>query len=213
MIKKVFAFVVLFLVTFIFCVPVKAEVCTEKEIENLEKLAEKIRISQEFQKSPEANHTFNITVYNISNKVYLRLPNGMDFLSEKSQAELGSFLDGTSFKIYVYASEKTNCSDEALRTLTVELPMYNDYSERDECKGNKNLDICKEWADTQDITEEEFLKKVKEQVRVLEPITQSTLLEIFNKYGLYILGFVIVAGIGITAYVVRKNKNKVKIDI
>lgn len=201
-------------ILFFFMIPsVFAAECTDDELGKLKELASKIKFSNEFQKSEEGNHSFNVKAYNLSNKVYLSLPNGTNFITDKSEDDLGNYLDGEKIYIEIYASENTVCDDELLITTTVELPIYNEYSERNECKTNKHLDVCKEWGNTKKITEEQFLQIIKQEQNNVPQNDDKTFAELLKHYSIYIIVVSIVLATFIVIYNILRNRNRKKIDI
>ena len=198
---------------FLFITPVYAKECTDEDIEYLTALAEKIEISYEFVESEEGNHSFNLIAYNLDNRLYLHLPNGGDVWSNSSKTELGLFWDDKNFDIKVYGSEHSTCEDEELYIINVELPYYNEYSKTEECSKNKELDVCKEFYYTSDISEEEFKEIIKNHNEKPLVSNGNKLVIFIKEYWLYLLIGMLVILVPTITYVVIKNKKRVKIDI
>lgn len=212
MLKKV-------LLIFVFClgilqVPVYADVCTDDEMETLEALADKVEISKEFSLSEVGRHGFDLNAYNLNNKLYIQMPNGLQVLTKQSQNYLGRFWQGQEFEVYIYASENSNCGDELLRTMKITLEKYNEYFSREECKTHQNLDICKQWTDTEKITEEEFLKLIKEaNQKDNEDENSNAIIELIKDNAIYIFGAVTLI-IGLIIIVKKqRDKNRIKIEL
>ena len=60
------------------------------------------------------------------------------------------------------SSSSTACPNEVLTTKSINIPYYNAYSTRDECKGLEEFNICMTNSNTEGITEEQFLEQIKQ---------------------------------------------------
>ena len=117
-------------------------------------------------------------------------------------------------KIYIYTVEVPTY----LRTITVNIPKYNYYSEREECNGisKEELDVCDKWY-KYELNETTFLKKINEYKKTQEENkdnnNQSKIQIIFNNivnflksYFIYIIIFIVIV-CSITIYItIRKKK-------
>ena len=75
-------------------------------------------------------------------------------------------LEKETYKIQVYGNKNSACPNELLRTVEVTVPRYNEMSKAEECKNNKDYELCKTFSDsTLNMTETEFKEKVKEYTR------------------------------------------------
>lgn len=198
---------------FLFVTPAFAAECTSDEIESLEALAEKIEISHEFKGKREGNYLFYLTAHNVSNKFYLEMPNGLDIYPTNTSEFLGSFYNDNKFEVVVHASDKTVCKDQLLLSIEVDLPKFNKYSEREECVDNKELNVCKEWADTSEITEERFKEIIAKEETITSPLEDPSLFDIITQnWKKILIGLILVALVlGIVKYI--RNKKRIKIDI
>jgi len=198
---------------FLFITPVYAKECTDEDIEYLTALAEKIEISYELIDSDDGTRDFLLKAYNLDNKFYFKMPNGMHLSIDKKELELGSFIEFNNIKIGVYGSEKSNCLDEEIRFITVNLPRFNDYSKTEECSKNKDLDVCKEFYDTSNISEEEFKEIIKKHNEKPVVSDDNIIIGFIKEYWLYLLIGIVVILVPTITYIVIKNKRRVKIDI
>lgn len=213
MIKKIINVSFLMIMFFLLVTPVFAAECTYKELETLEILAKKIQISHEFKGEREGNYLFYVTAHNLSDKFYLELPNGMKLKTNKSSEFLGSFYNNNKFNILVYASDKSACQDEALLSIMVDLPRFNEYSTREECVNNKNLEVCKEWYDSSNITEERFKQLIeKNENRGQQSSDSNWFNNIIGNWKIISMGLLFIILIIVVINFVR-NKRRIKIDI
>ena len=194
--------------------PVYAAVCTDEEMDSLELLADRIKVSKEFTQSDEGRHGFELNAYNLSNKLYIQLPSGLQVLTNKTESYLGNFWQDQELELEIYASDNSNCGDELLRTIKVKLERFNEYSKREECKNYQNLDICKQWGDTSKVSEEDFLKLIKDADKTSEEVeSSSTIIDFIKSNIIYIIGGVVFLITLIIILKVYKDKKRIKIDL
>jgi len=175
---------------------------------------------------------YDLTILNINEKMYFEVENFNHYYDEEKDGEI--FLEkavvngGRRIGIKVYGSNKSKCNGYQLHTVYVQIPYYNKYSEREECKDYQTYNICKINSNTNGIDEEKFLSLLdeikakeaekknekpipKEEKKVIEKIIEwyvenkvisipATILIIFTVVTLIII-------------VIKKNKNKIKIDL
>ncbi|MDD6878904.1 MAG: hypothetical protein PUD59_01585 [bacterium] len=215
---KLFGIKFNFLLVVIFCFGflgnVNASECTEKDIEELKAIAEKITFSREFTDNgaEQNNYGFILTGYNLNKNLILSFPNGLDFFSENEEEKIGYFQNNRSLKIEVYASEHHVCDSTKITTLNVIFPAYNTYSDREECK-NKEIDICQKWYDSSDVTEEEFKKIINESNEFEIPEKENKVLKFIFDNRYFLLGSFIIVFIIFVIIFTKRKKNKVKIDL
>ena len=108
-----------------------------------------------------------------------------------------------------------------LKTITVNIPKYNYYSDRAECDGITNLDVCDKWY-KYELNETTFLKKINEYKKAQEEIKKSEektsniqiifnkIINFLKKYFFYIIGIIIIVP-GIIIYIkIRKKRNSLE---
>jgi len=205
-------------ITFLVCVfgikNVYATECTKAEVATLKALAEKIEFSKKFINPNTDEKAFTLVGHNLNDNLILEFPNGLRFQASSSDEEIMAFLDGSDFTVDVYASEKHICESVKITTLNVRLNTYNKYYGRKECKGKESVDICKEWYDSENISEEEFLKLVKEAEVTNPPIKNTNwFIKFITKNWMIICGVVLVVGISYGTVSMIRRKKRVKIDI
>ncbi len=217
-------------------IDVKAATCSTDELNALKIEANNLEFEYELKEdkiyiSPNAsidssyysvsilNYSKNLTIYN----------NGYNYdekdLNAKNEIVFSDkFYHGTDIIVEVYGSRYTNCANKLLISKEIKFPYYNAYSEREECKGYENYNICKKDANTSGIQEEEFLKliddiKKKEQEPKEEPTVKEekkSLVDLYLDNGIITIPITIMLFllIGAIIYYIRmKNKKKIKIDL
>ena len=210
--------IILFTIFYIFLsvTNVNAAECTYSELKELKQLAQKVEIGYVPQVSEDGkNASFSLFVYNLDSRMKMSDPRGNYIIGDDSLKSKGKFVvltsAGIAHKFIVYASSKTNCNGERLTSFSIDLPVYNDYYAREECKNNRDKNICKKWYDSSSISEEKF----KELLKTKEEKKES----LFSKIVAILIGaplaiVLIVVYIGaVVAAIVIYNKRRVKIDI
>lgn len=190
------------LLCILFPINVKAS-CTNSDLAQLKTLSKKIEIGYEFSEESKA---FSLKAYNLNPNFYLDVDN-MYFFYQGESAELGSFIDNAKFKIVVYGSAISKCYDEKIDIINVRLPYYNKYSEYKECLDKQNLDICKKWYNTSRISEEVFLKQVKDKKDNNKKSFFENLKQFLMNYWIYVVASVVVVTITIVVIIKIRKKN------
>lgn len=87
-----------------------------------------------------------------------------------------------NYTIDVYSN---SCGDEKLKTISLKTDKYNPYSTNNVCLGYWSIiDYCNPFYDNDDLTEEEFVIKVKEKIEEIRP---RTIIEYIKSYYIYVL--------------------------
>lgn len=237
--KKKLLKVLLIIIAIVFLnIKVDAATCDNNTKKTLKKEAQQVNITTELQKpsdAPGADNTiysYDVRLLNVSNNMTYEIGSWIYQYSDAVDGELyvknAYLMGGYRVSIIITASNKTACSGEVLRTVYVNLPRYNIYSERKECEGLNEYAICKRTANTENVDETEFLKrveeakkqkiedeketpKVEEKENVLDKINNF-----FSEYKNIIIPIAVILAVLIIIMIIvktRKNKNKVKIDL
>lgn len=209
---------------------VDAQECSTKELNTLKQLASNIKLNYELEDDTyNESHKYNflISTVNFNDSFYLVDMDGHTFryvsnLEKDGIRGLRSVDEGITYKINVYASNKTNCVGTKIVTKKIEIPYYNDYSQREECIGIEEFSLCQKYYSGYIESEEYFLEKVNEYKN---RNNNPTIVEKSNFFGMIIkfisnnLIFVIPVAIilvGITVIViikVIKSKKRTKVRI
>ena len=208
-------FILLFLLCFSFFDNVYASECTDSDISTLKALAEKIEFSKKFiEGEDERGNAFSLVGHNLNKNLLLEFTNGLRYVPSKAEEEIMTMLDGNQISIVVYGSKNHVCEETYITTLNIKLPVYNKYYKREECNGKESIDICKEWYDANDITEEQFKKMVLEAKETNPPIEKTNwFINFFIKNWIYIVSVIVGAGVGYGTVIIIRRKKRVKIDI
>lgn len=183
---------------------------------------------------PEVDHYikgFNITILNITEDIYVRVSNNKN--KEVKTFRYADTIDGTAtfqttdveelvtYQIEVYAN-KYSCIGEKFRELSITTPLYNNYSERLDCKDNTDFYYCQEFIPSENITYNEFKAKINEYKTQKAEEEENRkeenksflerLKEFYNNYNIIIYavgGVIIVAGVATTVILVKKKRSRV----
>lgn len=233
--KNIFLILALTFVLFFIPNVDAASTCTKDELTNLktealyiESIYELRRPSTEGGADPTL-YFYDITLTNVTNQYNVKVGSvTYDSTAYKDgilTVESAYTMGGYYASIYVYASSKTNCNGELARTIKLYIPHWNAYSERDECQDYQDYDICNPTANTTDITEEEFLKRIEkikeEEKKVEDPIveeetTLEKIINFINENKKVIIPVTVVAIfiiVLIIIKVIQSRRKKIKVDL
>lgn len=165
-------------------IPTEAKTtCTTQEKNTLIQLAYNVKFDYELsddQASGEGKRYYKITISNLTKDVYVAYDVGIYTYDETSATPgvvtMGSlFSPNETYYFKIYASEETKCSGQFLTTKMLRLPIYNIYSEKEECKKYPNFKLCDKNY-TGNITDEQFNRELKNYQNSLasEPEKEST---------------------------------------
>lgn len=194
----------------------------EKILEPYKKEAEKVTARYQLDENytdengNKKNGMFIIEINNLTENLKVKIDDG-DFIRYDKTDNGKLILNGVESgikKIYIYSVK----APTFLRTITVNIPKYNYYSEREECNGisKEELDVCDKWY-KYELNETTFLKKINEYKKTQEENkdnnNQSKIQIIFNNivnflksYFIYIIIFIVIV-CSITIYItIRKKK-------
>ena len=145
---------------------VYAEDCDSTDIKRLRVLANDVDISYEYNDDIYDDDgfliydTYKVVISNLSDELYV--------IESKTNLDLRNYSvnDGSitidrlysgnkSFKIY-----SRNCSNKLLKTYSIKLPKFNNYSTDPNCEGHENLDICQKFYDSSNVDYYEFMEMI-----------------------------------------------------
>ena len=132
----------------------------------------------------QPNYSFEITIYNISKEIYVKLKN--DIIEEDTIIDVNIAKDGNyTFanndfgRIYKYTidimSANENCYGQKVKTITLIKPKYNAYSEYTYCSNSSNY-YCQKFT-TKELNikdDDDFFKKIKVNNSSNLPTTTTT---------------------------------------
>ena len=191
----------------------KAYDCTYKEQARLRKLASNVQTTFDYEEY-DGNVTFNITLSNLSNDLYVYdiTKNKTYYYNGEGEITLYGYAPGENVKYRIYTT-KTDCASTYLNIKYVNLPYYNTYYNNPLCAGKK-YNICNKWTRVT-LNEEEFAKKISELDKEAnekdneKEKDENTILDYIISfiYQYYILIIVILVGIFLIIELTRKKKN------
>ncbi len=213
---------------------INASSCDKKELKNLTKIANYIKVNYEVDDNSEnkvlsdgKNSTeykipkfnFKISIYNVApelkvivknniNKVTLNITNDMttDGLYTFSNDDFGRIYNYT-FEVY-----GKDCNNK-IRTLKLTKPRYNAYSEFTFCQ-NSSIFYCQKFvgSETGLKSAEDFLKKIEANNKkpVIEGAVETVRDLIKNNWKIYIAVFAIVVVLFVALIVLLRHLNKKK---
>lgn len=160
--------------------------------------------------------TYNLYLYNVSNSFLVD-----NIITDTNTMVIENIGSG---KVYTYDLIVKNhefCNGFKAKTITINLPYYNEFHDHELCKGYENYYLCRDEIDKK-ITEAEFEKNMNDYISSLnnkndgnendgitndvEDDNELNLFDIYNTYKYY-LYIVIVLGIIVIGIIVY-NKNK-----
>ena len=148
---------------------VQAKVCTESEINELKSLASTLIISPEL--NTEGIGSYFIDFYNLDKSIYVVEKTNPSFRyvseedSNKLRVELIGVSENQTLNYDVYASD-SECYAGELRTITLDLPRFNELSKSEICKDTPDLEQCKKTIDSKDpVVYEEVEKEVSSVIK------------------------------------------------
>lgn len=145
-----------YLFTFIICLFVaplitKADCSYERQAE-LSRIAANVRFSYTYEIKNE-EPIFYLNVVNLTPDIYIIDEyNGTNISGIGEKITEYIYVPKATFTIY---SNDPVCRNEKIMTQYVNMPMYNVYAEKEECRKNPNFKFCQMWGNKPD-TEEQF---------------------------------------------------------
>ena len=189
---------------------VLADLCDKEHIKELKELANQVEVSYEYivDDDEDGDGEKTINVYSVD----VNLLSDELYLSDGRKKYYFNGFDNGILKLYYNASKidfevrSTRCFDYKLKTISINLPKYNTYSYRSECKelSEYELDVCDPWY--QGIINDNYFDSIVSKYLNI-PKEKETFIDkaivFYNKYQLIIIGsilFVVLAIIGIISY-------------
>ena len=148
-------------------------ICNTSDISRLKGMAKNVEITYEHNvygdigsDDPDAMlvSVFDFTVSGLTDEMYIMDDNQNRYYYEEVVDGVLNFISFSGErKIYIYSK---NCDNKVLDTRTFKLPVFNFNSMSDECKKEefKDLDICAEFIDKDEVIQgDEFKEKIEEE--------------------------------------------------
>lgn len=168
------------LILFIFpctCYAAKNNGCSYTDIAELNKIAYSVKGNYDFKYDAKGNVTFNITVYNVIDGVYLIIESKNPTVPFYQVVTPNSTRGGTytfnvnnttdivEYKVTV-SSDRESCVKN-LRTFSIIKPKRNPYHDLDMCKysGMEDYHYCSEWIQTEfTISKNDIEQKIEKEL-------------------------------------------------
>ena len=226
--KKMLTFLITLALTIM---PVHA-VCSFKEksepmtkASNVKVDYEVVEDKQEYEGGTVDNEYFKISILNITEDLYVVVSN--DITNEEVTYTFNDVKDGiitfnwehneeiTNFTFKIYASDKTQCNGEELKTIRKQTPRYNDFYNRAICQDMKDFYLCQKYTTVKNIDESMFIEKVdnfmlgeidEDGKETENKKPENKILQFINDYKWYLVGGAVVIVIGVTSVIVLKRK-------
>ncbi len=170
---------------FFIVVNVKAiDSCTTEEMNRLKELANNVKFKTDYEINPieiinddgkkiinDVNVSYKIKIINDNeNLKYFYKLSSQKEKKQVSSNDLAnmSFPDGEKLEISIYSYTINLCTNELLKTESIDLPTYNIYYylNQDKCKNNPDFKYCKEFMNVElspDEIEKQFDKYLEEK--------------------------------------------------
>ncbi len=229
--KNIWLKIVLLFLCFFVTTRVNAETCSNKELNSLKEKAINIKVTYDLYDSTyNENHLyyFNVLITNFDKDFYIVDSDGQEFkymenLEDNGVRVLRSVKEGTKYDFTLYTSNETKCPDNKIITKSITLPYYNDYSQREECKGIEEFALCQKYYGGVIDSEDYFKTQVEKYRKSLvdnsnkknDKSIVSIILAFITNNLLIVIPSIIVIIVIVILVVIKtiKKKKRVKIKI
>lgn len=217
-IKKVLFIMIVLLINNVF---VNAAVCDDDNIDKLKEHASKVNITYEMdndyvnENGEKEKGIYKIIVTGLEKYTSIRSKN-LNINEKYTDDNQGNItiknVESGIKKVSIYF----DICDTLLITKTLNIPIFNKYSQREECNGITDLDVCMEDYKYQ-LNESTFNKKIEEYKEAKEQqeneikkeskmsMLFNRIVEFLKNYYLYIIGIIILV-VSVTIYIVVRKK-------
>lgn len=165
--KKRYLLLILFV---FFMMPKVSAICTDKAYTDLQAKAYRTQLKWEFIKNEVGTKYFSVSLYNLDKEVMLKY-DGIEYknISGENVQLSNYFYGGRAYVFKFYGNYKSQCPEEFLYQKTLEIPKYNDYSERKECIEFEEFPLCNKYYKGEILSEEYFLDMLEKYKKSIEP--------------------------------------------
>ena len=139
-----------------------AALCTASRYNELQSKVKDIKINWDF-KTEDDNKYYEFTFENVDSLIMVYFNN--DYYEPDENGKIiidADVIYGSSYDFKFYGGYDSACVEEYLNTKSITVTKYNDYSEKEECKDNKDFELCKELYDGEIKDDEEFEEKLQD---------------------------------------------------
>lgn len=218
-------YILLIMLTFVFYQQnVKAVGCTNAERDLFQKYAQNITYTIE----PVIDEVNNTATFNVVfSGVYLKLRvvytiDGVDYNSylpgggiDFSEVHLSGLEAGGKYVFQIKGISR--CYSHNFRTITINLPKYNPYSNLEICKDARDFKLCQRWTDAnidyntlvQKVNEYNESKKVTEEKKDIPVESKNLIYTIYeNYYWYFLVSLIIILSVLIHLWIKEQKKNR-----
>ena len=228
--KKCLILIISLVSYFAFTTNVDASLCDKEHLSQLKELANQVEVSYEYIDysdnvvNDDGEIYDNIDIYDnseefvvnsylvsvnlISDELYI-----VDEYNNKyyyEQSENGMLKLTVNSGVVEFTIHSWRCADYKLKTVKLDLPKFNVYSYRSECKELEEyeIDVCNPWYQGT-ITDSSFSKTIDEYLNpiVEDVIIWDKILNCLKNYYLYIIGGIFVVILLVIAIIVHRKRS------
>ena len=202
------------------CLNVSAiDACTTSEMTRLRELANNVNFSYqhyidaEFEEEENVYDHFLLQVLNLDDdlRIYYRDANNELVYLSQEELEATEYYSGKRV-FYVYSYTDNLCTDELLRTITLDLPVYNSYYHynQDRCSEYPDFEYCEEYKDIKEVRFEDIDNEFEDYISSLR--VDEFIDTVKDNYIYIVIGGVLIIAI-VVIIVVKKHKAKKNSDL
>lgn len=182
---------------------VLADLCDKEHIKELKELANKVDVNYEYIEGGDLVNSYIININLLSDKLFVMHEYNTYYYNQEKNGLITFVVNSGNIKVTIHSD---TCVGYKLRTISLNLPKFNIYSYKTECKELEkyDLDVCDPWYQST-INDNyfysvvnKFLNKPEEKETFIDKI-----INFYNEYQLIIVGsisFVVLSIIGIILY-------------
>lgn len=166
---------------------------------------------------------FNINIMNITEDIYVVVSNNVNseiktfYYKDTTDGEVSfQVRDATSLVTYTIEihSNKYSCIGDVFRKFAITTPIYNDLSGLAACEGNEGFYYCQEYINSENISVNEFMKRIKEYKEEKQEEEEKKESEKSfwknNKTTIIVIsGVVVLTGVATTVILLKKKRSRV----
>ena len=149
--------IILVLLGLFVTINVKAVNCSKEELDNLVELANNIEIKYTYKIENDSESDYTGVAYFID---ILNMNEDLQFRYDKytpvseSQLKEYTYREGDKLKVSIYSYTKDYCTNDLLRTITIDFPYYNLYyqNNKEKCSNYPDFKYCKEFMNIGNIS-------------------------------------------------------------
>ena len=209
--KKVYM-IILFVLSILVICPnrVSAALCTKTAYTELKEKIEIIEIKWNLKFDEKDNHYFEVDISNVDKNLILKFA-GNIYEPKNKKIKVSTPLEGGNvYDFKFYGGYDNPCVEEYIGTKKIEIPKYNIYSKKSECKVYTEWELCDEWYQGEIKDNNDFNKKLEEYKKKIES-DEITLKSKQDSNLSIIVTILFLVIVGITCFVfckknVKKNK-------